>query len=119
MIVGRVGRLWRYAVKSMEGESLEACSLGELGIPGDRGWAVRDETAGEIRNGRKLPQLLLCRARYPKEPAEGEIPPAEIELPKDPGVVRAIVRELDQNLGTYASVRTPGRVAVGDAVELV
>lgn len=286
MIVGRVGGLWRYAVKSMEGESLEACWLGELGVPADRGWAVRDETAGEIRNGRKLPQLLLCQARYAKEPAEGEIPPAEIvlpdgtelrsdapeaaerlsvllgrpvtlwprrppeevdhyrrgrpdhpdleselrevmdrrpdeplpdfsrfprdlmaftcppgtyfdsfplhllttaslrrlqelhtetdahparfrpnlliesdvqasgaveahwsgrtlrigaaelqvelptvrcaipgrahrELPEDPGVVRAIVRELDQNLGTYASVRTPGRVAVGDAVELV
>jgi hypothetical protein len=81
MIVGRVVEIWRYPVKSMEGERLDACSLGELGIPGDRGWAVRDERAGEIRNARKLPHLLLCRARYETEPVGEEVPPVQIELP--------------------------------------
>ncbi len=81
MIVGRLAGLWRYAVKSMEGEDLQECLLGDLGLPGDRGWAVRDETAGEIRNGRKFPELLLCRARYTKEPEGDEVPPAEIVLP--------------------------------------
>jgi len=41
------------------------------------------------------------------------------ELPEDPEVMRSLVRETGGNLGVYASVETPGRVAVGDAVELL
>ena len=40
-------------------------------------------------------------------------------LPKDPSVLRTIVRDAAQNLGVYATAVTPGRVAVGDAVEIV
>ncbi len=76
----------------MAGEGLSSCSVAELGIPGDRGWAVRDEAAGEIRNGRKLPELLLCSARYLSEPGEDEIPPVEILLP-DGSLVRSDARE--------------------------
>ena len=39
------------------------------------------------------------------------------DLPKDPGVLRTVVRHADQNLGVYASVVGPGPVAVGDPVE--
>jgi MOSC domain-containing protein len=81
MVVGRVTEIWRYPVKSMSGERLPACTLGPRGIPGDRGWAVRDEVAGEIRGAKKLPQLLLCAARYVSEPGGGPVPPAEITLP--------------------------------------
>jgi uncharacterized protein YcbX len=80
-MLGKVVGIWRYPVKSMGGERLERCTLGARGIPGDRGWALRDETAGEIRGAKKLPQLLQCHARYLEEPAEGRIPPAEIALP--------------------------------------
>jgi len=41
------------------------------------------------------------------------------DLPRDPGVMRALVREAGGNLGVYAQVETPGRVRVGDAVELL
>jgi hypothetical protein len=40
------------------------------------------------------------------------------DLPKDPGVLRTIVRDSGQNVGVYATAVTPGRVAVGDAVVL-
>jgi uncharacterized protein YcbX len=81
MAIGRVTEIWRYPVKSMGGEQLPRCTVGERGIPGDRGWAIRDEAAGEIRGAKKLPQLLLCSARYLEEPGLGRIPPAEIAFP--------------------------------------
>jgi len=81
MTLGKVVGIWRYPVKSMGGERLERCEVGARGIPGDRGWAVRDELAGEIRGAKKLPELLRCRARYTEEPAAERIPPAEITLP--------------------------------------
>jgi len=79
--VGRVAAIWRYPVKSMRGESLESCDVGDFGIPGDRGWAVRDEAAGEMRGAKKFPVLMQCRAQYRSEPSDVDIPPVEIELP--------------------------------------
>ena len=47
--------IYRYPVKSMMGEALSEAALGEAGIAGDRGWAVRDEKRGGIRGGKKIP----------------------------------------------------------------
>lgn len=79
--IGIVRELWRYPVKSMGGESIPSCELGTLGIPADRGWALRDEDAGEVRGAKKLPALLRCRARYRTEPAGDDVPPVDIVLP--------------------------------------
>ena len=40
-------------------------------------------------------------------------------LPKDPNIMRALVREADHNLGVYARVVRDGVVRVGDAVEIL
>ncbi len=79
--VGTVKELWRYPVKSMAGERLARCAVGPLGVLGDRGWALRDEMAGEIRGAKKLGALMLCAARYLAEPTADTIPPAEMRLP--------------------------------------
>ncbi|MGA9721425.1 MAG: MOSC N-terminal beta barrel domain-containing protein [Candidatus Binatus sp.] len=80
--IGAVKEIWRYPVKSMAGERLNRANVGALGIHGDRGWAIRDEKAGEIRNARKLPRLLHCVAVYLREPSEDdEVPPAQITMP--------------------------------------
>jgi MOSC domain-containing protein len=44
---------------------------------------------------------------------------AQKDLPKDPSVLRSIVKNADQNLGVYASVVTTGQVFEGDRVELI
>lgn len=80
-VIGTVKEIWRYPVKSMAGERMDRANVGARGIWGDRGWAIRDEKAGEIRNARKLPALLHCKAVYVREPSESDVPPAQITTP--------------------------------------
>lgn len=79
--IGTVTELWRFPVKSMAGERLGRTAFGVRGIPGDRGWALRDEAAGEIRGAKKMPVLMRCAARYDREPAGDEVPPVTMTLP--------------------------------------
>jgi MOSC domain-containing protein len=97
MMVGTVQQIWRYAVKSMAGEKLSACEVGSKGIPGDRGWAVRDETRGEITNGKRIPLLMQCSAIYRSAPVAGLTTHAEILLP-DGTVTATDDREVNSHL---------------------
>lgn len=63
--VGHVSEIWRYPVKSMGGERVDATELDALGIPGDRRFAVRDEASGKVisaKQPRAGGKLLDCRA---------------------------------------------------------
>ena len=42
----------------------------------------------------------------------------DADVPQDRSVLRHIVRDLDQNVGVYATIVTPGTIRVGDAVTL-
>jgi uncharacterized protein len=81
MRIGTVKQIRRFAVKSMAGEQLDVCTVGMRGIPGDRGWAIRDETAGGLATGSRFPWLMQCSARYREPPANGFIPHADMQLP--------------------------------------
>jgi MOSC domain-containing protein len=98
MQIGVVKQICRYAVKSMAGEKLDGCTVGALGIPGDRGWALRDETTGEITNGKKLPVLMQCAARYREPPAAGVIPHVDIIFP-DGQIVGSDAEDVNARLG--------------------
>src|SRR3989449_9299856 len=82
--VGTIRALWRYPVKSMLGEELDAVYLSEGGIVGDRAYALRDRETGKVASAKhpKLwPNLLGCRAEFVESPRPGdELPPARIEL---------------------------------------
>src|SRR6188508_3369054 len=57
----RVAQLWRYPVKSMQGESLDALDLSGGRAEGDRLWGVRDSASGTILNARTTPPMLHAR----------------------------------------------------------
>ena len=64
MEIGRISAIFRYPVKSMAGELLDAASLSWHGIEGDRRLAFRrlnDKTGFPWLTASKLPQLLLYK----------------------------------------------------------
>ncbi len=81
MHIGTVQQIWRYPVKSMAGEKLPNCTVGTLGLPGDRGWAIRDELKSEIKTGTRIPALMQCASRYRDEPDDRNIPHVIITFP--------------------------------------
>jgi uncharacterized protein len=102
MRVGTIQEVWRYPVKSMLGEKIDTAHIGSLGLAGDRGYALRDERAGEIRGAKKLTGLLGFAARYLDTPTDSTISPVEITLP-DRTTVRtddtAVHDKISQALG--------------------
>lgn len=73
------------------------------------GWVGRSARIGEV----EIEFVLRCPRCVMVTRAIDD------DTPADRAVLGHIVRELDQNLGVYAEVRTPGRVHVGDRLELV
>lgn len=60
--VGRVSGIWRYPVKSMQGEGLAAGTITEQGLPGDRGWGVIDEATGKVLSAKREARLMEATA---------------------------------------------------------
>ncbi|HEU5307309.1 MAG TPA: MOSC N-terminal beta barrel domain-containing protein [Acidimicrobiia bacterium] len=107
-VEGRVRELWRYPVKSMRGERVERSDVVETyGMPGDRGWAIRDDDVGEIRSAKKLTELVQLAARYVSEPSGATTPIVEIDL----GDGRT-VRSDDPEITALLSDRLCGRVTL-------
>src|SRR5213595_1048595 len=84
--IGRVVSLWRYPVKSMMGEELNATELTERGLLGDRAYALVDSSDGKVasaKNPRKWSQLFDFRATLVDTPRLGaKVPPVRITLPE-------------------------------------
>jgi uncharacterized protein YcbX len=82
--VGTIRALWRFPVKSMLGEELEAVDLSEGGVVGDRAYAIRDRETGKVasaKHAKLWPNLLGCRAAFVDAPRPGEeLPTMRIEL---------------------------------------
>ncbi len=83
--VGSVVSLWRYPVKSMLGEELNASNVTERGLAGDRAYALVDSADGKIasaKNPRKWPRMFQFRAALAATADLGDLLPAvRITLP--------------------------------------
>ena len=60
----RVQEIWRFPVKSMQGERLDAAEVEPQGLRGDRAFAVFDARTGLGLTGRRVPQLLFAAAVF-------------------------------------------------------
>jgi uncharacterized protein len=83
--LGSVVSLWRYPVKSMMGEELNAAEITERGLFGDRAYALVDSSDQKVataKNPRKWPRLFDFRANFVEPVRAGEtVPPVRIFLP--------------------------------------
>ncbi|HEY1734470.1 MAG TPA: MOSC N-terminal beta barrel domain-containing protein [Acidimicrobiales bacterium] len=115
--VGRVAVVWRYPVKSMAAEALEAVDVSWNGLQGDRRWAfIRD---GSVRNGfpwhtiRQNAAMALYRPSF-TEPARPDASPVVVRTPSgadldiaDPALAAELgtgVRLIKQDRGIFDSL---------------
>jgi uncharacterized protein YcbX len=57
-----IAGLWRYPVKSMQGETLSSAEIGASGIAGDRRWGVQVADSGHILSAKREGRLLTAQA---------------------------------------------------------
>ena len=110
-VVGQVVSLWRYPVKSMQGEELNASAVTARGLLGDRAFALVDSAEGKVasaKNPRKWPGLFDYRAAFAEPPRGEQLPPLRINLPDGaplPGEQADRDRVLSAALGRGVSLR--------------
>jgi uncharacterized protein len=113
--LGSVVSLWRYPVKSMMGEELNAAEVTERGLLGDRVYALVDRSDGKVasaKNPRKWPHMFEFRAAFVDTPYPGvQTPPVRITLP-DGEVVKSDEADVDEALS-----RVLGRGVTLEAAE--
>jgi uncharacterized protein YcbX len=85
MADGTVVSLWRYPLKSMQGEELNATHTNDRGLLGDRALALVDAETGKVvsaKNPRKWPAMFEFRGAFtaPPEP-DKPLPPVVVTLP--------------------------------------
>jgi MOSC domain-containing protein len=101
--LGSVVSLWRYPVKSMMGEELNATDVTHRGLLGDRAYALVDssnEKVASAKNPRKWAKLFDFRAALAEPVRIGEkIPPVHVALP-DGTMVTSEQSDTDQILSS-------------------
>lgn len=100
--------MWRFPVKSMQGERLESAPVGQFGIEGDRAWSLVDAETGLNLTGRRDPEMLFAAARLV---TGGSNPEVVITLPD--GTETADDAALSAWLGRDVELRRAATEGVG------
>ncbi|GAC1329119.1 MAG: MOSC domain-containing protein [Candidatus Dormibacteria bacterium] len=75
-LTGEIESIFRYPIKSMQGEAVRSAELRERGVVGDRAYALVDNQTGNIvssHHPRKWGKLLEWRAWWEGEPCKGVV----------------------------------------------
>ena len=124
---GSVVGLWRYPVKSMMGEELNAAEVMERGLVGDRQFAVVDASTGKVagaKNPRKWGNFFDFRAAYIEPPESGsKLPAVRLTLPdgtvvtsEQTDVAQALSRALGREVA-FAEAQQDGESSGAQAEE--
>ena len=118
--LGSVVSFWRYPVKSMMGEEVNATDLMEHGLLGDRAYALvgtSDGKAATAKNPRKWPGLFDFRATFAEPVRPGaRVPSVRIVLP-DGTTVTSDQGDLNQILSKALNREVTLRAAQHGAVK--
>ena len=96
----RVTALWRYPVKSLQGEPLDVAHVTQTGLAGDRAFAIFDLDTGFGLTARRVPELLYASARW----IEGN----DVHITLPDGSTTTDDDELSSWLGRRVTVRAAG-----------
>ena len=99
----RVLELWRYPVKSLQGELVDEIGVTASGLDGDRGFAIFDVETGLGLTARRAPEMLFGSARW--------IDCRQVEITLPDGSVATDDDALSRWLGRHVTLRaadTPG-----------
>lgn len=86
----KVAALWRYPVKSMQGETRDSVEIAEGGIRGDRRFGVLDVRSGTIVSAKRDGRLLQARAMLAGVELTVRLPTGETALGTGPSVDAAL-----------------------------
>jgi uncharacterized protein YcbX len=91
--------LWRYPVKSMQGERVERVELRPGGgVDGDRCWGVVDQSDGKILSAKRWGRLLEASARPDGDEVVVTLPDRSEHRSDDPGVHATLSAWLDRDV---------------------
>jgi uncharacterized protein YcbX len=128
-VLGSIVSLWRYPVKSMMGEELNASEVTKGGLLGDRAYALIDTADGKVataKNPRKWPQLFNFRAALTNAPRTGvKMSPVRITLPdgtivhsEQPDLYQALSKVLKREVILDASANVQQKIDGSTAPDL-
>src|SRR5437667_4029983 len=84
-LAGQIVALWRYPIKSMLGEQVQAATIVNGSLLGDRALALVDGETGYVASAKhpqRWPHLFACQAAFMEPPVAGQVlPPVRVALP--------------------------------------
>jgi uncharacterized protein YcbX len=112
----RIESLWRYPVKSLQGEQLLQATIDADGMRGDRSFGIRDDNTGNVLTARREPPLLLAAASLDQEGAPIiTLPDGTMTKGCGTDTDRALSDWLRRPVSLVSSIGTPG--ATGEFFE--
>ena len=103
-VIASVKEIWRFPVKSMQGERLDQAELTAAGVVGDRAYALVDRSTGKVisaKSVRLFGGLLGFRAAFVEPPRPGAEPPAVKIMFPDGASVTSDSGDAERLLSTF------------------
>jgi uncharacterized protein YcbX len=93
-VAARVAQLWRFPVKSFQGEQVDHLEVDARGVVGDRDWALLDPSTGKLLSAKRHARLFEAAARTVGGDVVVSLPDGTEVAAADPGASAAIGRWL-------------------------